>query len=136
MEIYNASPTGPIRSAALIAAVACVAAAGWLPSDARAQAGNEQTAQQASNSADANDVGALQEVVVTAEKRSTNIQTTPISMEAVSNDTLQSENQMAVIDLPTVTPGLQVANIGFYAARPFEASATISSPHRKFPAWR
>lgn len=114
-----------LRPAAVISAVVCAAAVACLPSIAGAQSAADQAApndggqgaqQQAQNGASDSEAGLLQEVVVTAEKRSTDIQTTPISMTAVSNDTLQAENQMAVIDLQTVTPSLQVANIGFYAA--------------------
>jgi iron complex outermembrane recepter protein len=51
----------------------------------------------------------LEEVVVTAQKRSENLQQTPVAVTALSADTLQQRNVATTQDLMQVTPGLQVA---------------------------
>jgi hypothetical protein len=89
-----------VRTVAILSAAAGLAAVGWLPSGARAQAAGDRTAQHnaagdqtAQNGQNSATEGTLQEVVVTAEKRATNIQTTPISMIALSGNTLEAQNQ-------------------------------------------
>ncbi len=120
-----------LRSSIILSAAAGLAVAAWLPSGVLAQAAGDaaapadaqagqqgagdQTAQSGQNSAA---TGTLQEVVVTAEKRATDIQTTPISMEAISSNTLESQNQREIIDLQTTEPGLQVSNIGLAYTAP------------------
>jgi iron complex outermembrane receptor protein len=52
----------------------------------------------------------LQEVVVTAEKRSQNIQDVPISVIAVSAEALQDAGVKDIHDLQTLTPGLTVTS--------------------------
>ncbi|HEY7928901.1 MAG TPA: TonB-dependent receptor plug domain-containing protein, partial [Steroidobacteraceae bacterium] len=109
------------RSGILISALAGLSFAFTAPSNAWAQAAGGQTgtdAVQAQNGdSSAESAGALEEVVVTAERRTTNIQTTPISMEAVSGNTLESENQTRIVDLQLTTPSFTSANInGMYAA--------------------
>jgi iron complex outermembrane recepter protein len=55
----------------------------------------------------------LQEVVVTAERRSTDIQTTPVSVTAISGSDLQDKHINVIGDLETQVPGLSVTNSGF-----------------------
>jgi iron complex outermembrane receptor protein len=52
------------------------------------------------------------EVVVTAERRSVNIQTTPISVAAVAGNTLQEKQVVTIQDLQTSVPGLSVTESG------------------------
>lgn len=54
----------------------------------------------------------LQEVVVTAERRTADIQTTPISVSAVSGDQLKEQNLNSVQSLQTVVPNLTVNDEG------------------------
>jgi iron complex outermembrane recepter protein len=54
----------------------------------------------------------LQEVVVTAEKRAENIQTTPISVIAVSGNDLKAASVTSISNLASVAPGLTVQNSG------------------------
>jgi iron complex outermembrane recepter protein len=54
----------------------------------------------------------LQEVVVTAEKRSGTVQSTPISITAYSGDQLQAQGLTSVADVAYETPGLSVRNSG------------------------
>lgn len=49
---------------------------------------------------------ALEEVVVTAEKRDVNLQKTPIAITAVSGDALTKSNVVSIIDLNATVPGL------------------------------
>jgi outer membrane receptor protein involved in Fe transport len=55
---------------------------------------------------------ALEEVVVTAQKRQTNIQDTPLSITAVTGDQLQSAGITDMTTLATQTPGLAVESAG------------------------
>ncbi len=56
----------------------------------------------------ADDSGALQEVVVTAERRSENVQTVPIAITAFTNDTLQQRNLTDIQVLGDLTPGVKL----------------------------
>lgn len=55
---------------------------------------------------------ALQEVVVTAEKRVENIQSTPISVAALSGDQIDQRGIESIGDVQYNTPGLSVSNNG------------------------
>jgi iron complex outermembrane recepter protein len=55
----------------------------------------------------------LQEVVVTAERRATDIQATPVSVTAISGSDLQDKHINVIGDLETQVPGLSVTNSGF-----------------------
>src|SRR5690348_10133164 len=76
---------------------------------ATAQNATDQTAQNATDQATA---GTLQEVVVTAERRATNLQTTPISVMAISGITLQTEQINDLNSLGQVSPNLVVYTTG------------------------
>jgi outer membrane receptor protein involved in Fe transport len=84
-EVAAATETGPIASEA------APQAPGAQP------AGGEGTVEPGQNA------GALQEIVVTAQKRTTTVQSTPISIEAVNGDDLQSK---AVPDLATLAQSM------------------------------
>jgi iron complex outermembrane recepter protein len=56
---------------------------------------------------------ALQEVVVTAERRSADIQTTPVSVTAISGEELLDKHIDVISDLETQVPGLSVTDSGF-----------------------
>src|SRR3984885_14168046 len=56
---------------------------------------------------------ALQEVVVTAERRATDIQSTPVSVTALSGSELLDRHIEVLSDLETQVPGLSVTNSGF-----------------------
>jgi iron complex outermembrane receptor protein len=55
---------------------------------------------------------AIEEVVVTAERRSTSSQNTAISMTAVSGQTLVEQHVTTINDVQTLAPGLSVTNSG------------------------
>jgi iron complex outermembrane receptor protein len=56
----------------------------------------------------------LGEVVVTAERRSANIQTTPIAITAISGDQLASQQLFTITDLQKNVPNMQVLDAGPY----------------------
>jgi len=68
--------------------------------------GQDATDQGATTQAGAADT--LQEVVVTAERRAENVQTTPISVVAITGADLQSKSVSSVNDLQAVAPDLTV----------------------------
>lgn len=51
----------------------------------------------------------LEEIVVTAQKRTENLQNTPVAVTALSADALTQRNVLTTQDLMQVTPGLQVS---------------------------
>lgn len=56
--------------------------------------------------------GVLQEVVVTAERRATDVQSTPISIVATSGDQLQSEQVKNIQSLQQVVTNLTITQVG------------------------
>lgn len=52
----------------------------------------------------------LEEVVVTAEKRETNLQDTPVSITAATGETLQAMGVATIEDLQLFTPGITITN--------------------------
>jgi iron complex outermembrane receptor protein len=58
--------------------------------------------------------GGLEEIVVTAERRSTNIQTTPIAITAIQADTLQKENINQLADIDGRVPSLEITKSSGY----------------------
>ena len=91
---------GVSQCAAAVAALLASSGAAWAQSAAPA-------ATAASSEADV-----LQEVVVTAERRSADIQTTPISMSAVSGDQLAQQQINSVQGLQTLVPNFTVNDQG------------------------
>lgn len=74
-----------------------------------AQAETAQAASSAeSSSRGSSDAGALSEVVVTAQKRSENLQKVPITVTAISGDTIQERNLPSAIDLAKEVPNVTV----------------------------
>ncbi len=103
----------------LAAAAVLTAPMAWAQADQGQAAPNGaadqgQQAQNGQNGAAAG--GALQEVVVTAERRATNLQTTPISVEALSQDQLTQEDMTRVKNLQLYTPSLSILDDGLYQA--------------------
>lgn len=60
-------------------------------------------------SKDAEPAAALEEVIVTAEKREENLQNTPISIAAFSSEALETKRIASIADLGTMVPNLQVS---------------------------
>ena len=59
------------------------------------------------------------EIVVTARRREENIFTVPISITAVSGETIRSRNVVTLADFAKLTPGLMVSEVGSGRTNPF-----------------
>jgi iron complex outermembrane recepter protein len=69
----------------------------------------EETA--SSPAVDAGPGTALQELIVTARKRTENIETTPVAITAISSEEMQTEQVRTVSDVARLTPSLSFANV-------------------------
>jgi iron complex outermembrane receptor protein len=58
--------------------------------------------------------GGLEEIVVTAERRTTDIQATPIAITAIQADTLQKDNITQLADIDGRVPGLEITKSSGY----------------------
>ncbi|HTT06771.1 MAG TPA: TonB-dependent receptor [Steroidobacteraceae bacterium] len=99
------------RRSVLAAAVTALCGVGlsspaWSQNGAAAADQTAQAADQGSNE--------LQEVVVTAERRAEDVQSTPIAVTAVTGDQLRAQNVTKINDLTQVAPALSVTNQGGY----------------------
>ena len=61
----------------------------------------------------------LDEVVVTAQRRSENLQKTPLTISAVTGEKLESQGIKTVVDLANQVPALQITSSGGGAAQIF-----------------
>jgi outer membrane receptor protein involved in Fe transport len=92
---------------------ACLASLG-IAASAQAQqvtgaSASDQTAPAGAPAADAAS-GGLQEIVVTAQKRSENLQNVPISVTAVSSATVENLHAVTIQGLQGTTPNVQINN--------------------------
>ncbi len=99
------------RLAALLVLSGALISAGPAFGQGAADQTNDQTAQNTTGQS-GTATGTLQEVVVTAERRAENIQTTPISVIAISGADLQAASVASVNDLQAVAPDLDVTSGG------------------------
>ena len=67
-------------------------------------------AQPAGGGTGAQDSGALTDIVVTAQRRSENLQKVPVTVTAVAPEVLEARNVSTLQDLPKLTPALTVQN--------------------------
>jgi iron complex outermembrane recepter protein len=86
----------------------------YLSGAALAQSGNSSSDPADSNQP-AGQKAALEEVIVTAEKRSSNLQRTPISVTAFNSEALQSEQVHSLPDLKMLVPAMQMGETDGYA---------------------
>jgi iron complex outermembrane recepter protein len=76
----------------------------------------------------------VSEVVVTAQRRSERIQDVPITVEAVSADTMRAEGVNNIKDLTTVVPGLQIGDaVGFATPHLRGVGSTTLAPGVESP---
>lgn len=92
------------KKSALQASVAAVAALTFM--SGAAIAAEDQEAPPASTSASGPSGGNIAEIIVTANKRSQNMQEVPIAIAAFGAETLATQGVKSVVDLPQLTPGL------------------------------
>jgi iron complex outermembrane receptor protein len=103
-----------ICAAGMVLTLACA-----VPQTASAQTAPAQTAVAQNTvaqngAAPATNSDALEEVVVTAERRNTSEQTTPISMEALSGAQIAEKNFITVTDIQQAVPSMTVNNGGLF----------------------
>ena len=65
------------------------------------------------NTADASDKGMLEEVVVTAEKKSELASKTPVALSAFNGDTLKTAGIVSVADIQNIAPGVSMGRDNF-----------------------
>ncbi|MBY0509166.1 MAG: TonB-dependent receptor [Rhodospirillaceae bacterium] len=68
---------------------------------------NQTLAQQAASEREAVDSGGMAEIIVTARKRSENLQEVPIAVSALTGDQLAQRDMQSVMDLSSVIPNFQ-----------------------------
>lgn len=69
-------------------------------------------AQTEPGSAAPTDKGTLEEIVVTAEKRESTVQKTPISMTAISGEALEAQGTTGMLEVAQETPGMSLRTLG------------------------
>ena len=99
---------------ASIAAAIAVALGALASAPVFAQDQAAASAAAAADQSDQGNAGELQEVVVTAERRAEDVQSTPIAVTAVTGDQLRAQNVTKINDLTQVAPALAVTNSGGY----------------------
>ncbi len=103
----------PVMSASGILVALCAAVS--LAAIAHADAGNDTTATEKSAAAPA--IGGLETIVVTAQRRSSNLQSTPIAVTAVDADMIAQLQPRTIADLALMVPNFSANKInGFNAA--------------------
>lgn len=87
----------------------------WLPAMistlAAAFAGHSSVAQETSSTASANAQGNLAEIIVTARRREENVQTVPIAITVLSQQTLQDNNVHTIGDLQYLVPSMSAISV-------------------------
>ena len=108
----------PTRILPIVAAVAALAAGGAAAAAADDTGSDAAAADAAaapptpSGASSAPGGEVLQEVVVTAEKRTSTVQDTPISMTAISGDLMQQQGISSITDIIQNVPGLSMRTAG------------------------
>jgi iron complex outermembrane receptor protein len=93
-----------------------LAVAGIYATGVAAQQTSTDQSQPAATSAPA--AGQIEEIMVTAQRRSENLQSVPISVTAISSSRLEDANVTATNELPSLVPSLVLANsVGFLEPR-------------------
>ena len=84
----------------------------WLSVSALALVWGGGAAAQTTSSASKDDAGKVHEVVITAERRTSNLQTTPISATVISGGELVKKGVVTIDSIQFVAPGITVNNFG------------------------
>jgi iron complex outermembrane recepter protein len=86
----------------------------WLPALIAALAAalaGHSSAQEASSTAPASEPGKLAEIIVTARRREENVQTVPIAITVLSQQTLQDNNVQTIGDLQYLVPSMSTTSV-------------------------
>src|SRR4051812_14808042 len=86
----------------------------FFASASQAQMAGSNNRPDSSTPAAAPDAGVLQEIVVTAQRKSENLQRAPIAITAVSGEQLRDAGVVSATDLTVLVPALQVPAAGVY----------------------
>ncbi len=113
-----------IIAAVPVVSVLAVAAATLAPAYAQeatpAAAGTAATPDPAPSAEETSQSGGIQDIVVTAQRRSENVQKVPIAISAFTNDALQERAVQSVAALSGLAP-----NVTFDAGTPFSGSSSV-----------
>ncbi len=115
----NGKMTAAIAAAVALAlpvAVPWGVASAQNATDQNATDQNQAQGTQAATAQNAGEGGALQEVVVTAERRAENLQTTPISVQVMNQDQLSQQDITHIKNLQLYTPSVSILDDGLYQA--------------------
>jgi outer membrane receptor protein involved in Fe transport len=112
MQNIHVPRVGPFRAFGLAAQLATILAAGLPAAHALAQDAGGQAATAPAPAAQAATESQLQEIVVTAQKRASTVDKTPISMTAVSGEDLQDRGIADFSALAAETPGVSMKTNG------------------------
>lgn len=99
-----------------LGASVALAALAW-PSVAMAQTGGAATAE-APTEETADSQGSDDEIIVTARRKEESLQEVPVSVTALSDETLRTQNIESLVDLPRLAPGLTVTPTALGTTRP------------------
>lgn len=126
--VHRSGKTQAGARAALLASCAVLLSAGW------AAAADAQTAASAAATEEVQDSDAVDDIVVTAQRREERLQTVPISITAITGAEIQNADIKDINRLEQVVPGLRIARSG-PAERPairgiFTEAAGINSDPR------
>ena len=101
-----------------------IQACSWVAGSLFALAAGAAFAQQPAPGAAQSESGGLEEIVVTAEKRTENVQSVPIAITAFSAEALQQKGITNISQLSDLTP-----NVSLDAGAPFSGSDTVLSAY-------
>jgi iron complex outermembrane receptor protein len=112
----NTAPRGrravtPIQLA-ILSLLTGMGAAHAQATDPAVAAGSGAPAAQTAPTAQASESGKIAEVIVTATKRSTSLQKTPIAITALNAQTLQDNHVQTILDVVSLVPGFQATGQG------------------------
>lgn len=83
----------------------------------------------AAGSDTASDGQAVQEIIVSAQRKSQNLQDVPIAVSAITGDRLAASGVNSTLDLPALTPGLSLPlNVGRVTPRIRGVGTTVNGP--------
>jgi iron complex outermembrane recepter protein len=110
------------------ALMACSAAAGLMAGAAHGQATTETPAAPATSPAEgAAGTPVANDIVVTAQRRSERLESVPISIVAVTGDTLQKAGVVRFQDLGNIAAGVQISRSGTFAQPSIRGITTLTT---------
>jgi iron complex outermembrane receptor protein len=99
----------------------------FFASASQAQTVGSNTQPNSSAPSAAQDAGGIQDIVVTAQRKSENLQRAPIAISAIGGDQLRNAGVVAAQDLTALVPALQVVSAGAYPLYYIRGVGTINA---------